>query len=167
MKKILIIILVAFTIVGVQAQKEGKSNDKTKSVINNPSSVIVYEVDPIPVLSVEQVQGKKYIHDYLIISTSKFDKKSSTALILALNDTSQYMSDAVKKCPFMGKYAISFKKGKMEFTVLISAEPCEKLIFFGEWSFLDKVHLDLKSKNAIVSSIEAMLKGNVGKVEKK
>jgi len=157
MKKILVIIGIVFTIAGVQAQKE-KSTDKAAGIIKNPSTITIYEVDPIPVLSVEQVKGAQYIHDYPIKKGSTFNKKMSVDLITAVQDTSQYMSEATKMCPFMGKYAVTFKKGNQQLTILISTTPCDKVIIFCEGSFIDKTHMDLKDKSKIIYTIEELLK---------
>lgn len=154
-------ILVALTLAGVQAQKQKKTHPiygVQENLIKNPSNIWIHQVESTPVYPIQQQPSVKYIFDYPIIHSFRFNKKMGLNLISSLRDSVQYMVEATKKCVFLGKYAITFKKGKKEMTLLISSEPCDKMIIFCEGSPIDKKHIDLKEKSSIINAIEGLLK---------
>ena len=151
----------------IQAQKNMHKVFGTDSkIITGTSNVWVYEIDQIPVMSVDQVQGENYVYDYRIIKTVVHKKKDAGLLIFGIMDTTQYLYGLSKKCPFMGKYAVQFKKGNKTITMVISSEPCDKVIIFCPGSIIDKKHIDLKDKSSIVACITNLL-NPVVKVEEK
>lgn len=126
-------------------------------IIKAAPRVEVYVIDPIPVLSVEQIQGEDYIYDYHVMQSMVVKKKQAADLVKAVLDTSQYLHGLNKKCPFMGKYALHFKKGTRSVTLILSSEPCDKAIIFCPGSVVDKKHIDLVEKSAILAAITKLL----------
>ena len=126
-------------------------------VITSSSRILVYEINPIPVLSVDQIQGENYMYDYQILRSLVFRKKEAAGLIFGVMDTAQYLYGINKKCPFMGKYAIQFGKGTKVITMIVSPEPCEKMIIFCTGSMIDKKHIDLKDQSKIVAALQNLL----------
>lgn len=136
-------------------------------VIKGSPKIWVYTIDQIPVMSADQVQGENYIYDYRITRTEEVKKKIASSLTAAILDSTQYLYGIAKKCPFMGKYAIQYRQGNKTITIIISSEPCDKVIIFAPGSIIDKKHIDLKDKNTIVSGIEAILNSTVQVKDKK
>jgi hypothetical protein len=136
-------------------------------ILSGCSKVWVCEIDPIPVMSIDQVQGENYIYDYRIIKSTIHKKKDAGILILGVMDTTQYLYGINKKCPFMGKYAVQFQKGNKSITIIISTEPCDKAIIFCPGSVIDKKHIDLKDKSSIIASFGALLNPAVKSENKK
>ena len=126
-------------------------------IITGSSKIIVYEIDPVPVLSVDQVQSKNYIYDYQILRSIVFRKKNAAGLIFGVMDSTQYLYGINKKCPFMGKYAVQFRKGIKAITMIISPGPCEKTIIFCPGSMIDKKHIDLIDQSKIVAALQKLL----------
>ncbi len=125
-------------------------------VIKNAPKVEVFMIDPIPVLSVEQIQGENYVYDYRVIQSNSLKKKAASAITAAALDTNQYLYGVSKKCPFMGKYAVHFRQGKQSVTIILS-DLCAKAIIFCPGSIIDKKHIDLIENSSIVLSVIAGL----------
>jgi hypothetical protein len=126
-------------------------------IIKGAPIIQIYSIDPIPVMSVEQVQGEDYIYDYHVIKAWSFKKKAANKLVVASLDTTQYLAGIAKKCPFMGKYAIHFKKGMKSLTIIVSTQPCDKVIIFCPGTVIDKKHIDIMDNSALVAAIEALV----------
>lgn len=159
-------ILVALTGIS-QAQKNmHKVFGTDEKIIKGSSKVWIYSIEQIPVMSVDQMQGENYVYDYRIIKTITSTKKMAGAITLAVLDTTQYFYGLNKKCPFMGKYAVQYRKGQKSITLVISAEPCEKVIIFCPGSVIDKKHIDIKTGSRIITAIESVMNPTI-KVEDK
>ena len=125
--------------------------------IKNACKVELYMVDAVPVMSVEQVQGQNYLYDYRIIKAKTVKKKDGTAVFSAVLDSNQYVYGEAKKCPFMAKYAVHFRKGNKSVTIVISTQPCDKAIIFCPGSIIDKKHIDLVDHSSIISAIDKIM----------
>ena len=156
MKKISLMIILLAASAGIYAKNMHPIFGTSEGLIKGCQKLEVFMVESIPVMSVEQMQGKEYICDYPVVSSSMVKKKDGKSLILAVLDTNQYMSGLIKKCPFMGKYAVRFTKGNQSLTLIISAEPCDKVIIFCPGSPIDKKHIDIKERSAIIAFIEPL-----------
>lgn len=151
-------ILILLAIAGsVEAKNMHKVFGTDERTIKNSPKIELYMIDPIPVLSVEQIFGENYIFDYRVMKSVVLKKKDGLAVTKAILDTNQYIYGNAKKCPFMGKYAVRFQVGKRSVTIILSAEPCEKAIIFCPGSIIDKKHIDLIEKSNIFPTINALV----------
>ena len=151
-------IAVGITISGsVHAKNMHKVFGTDYTTIKNSCKVELYIVDAIPVMSVEQVQGQNYIYDYRIIKAKTVKKKDGSSVFSAVLDTNQYVYGEAKKCPFMAKYAVHFRKGNKSVTIVISIQPCDKAIIFCPGSIIDKRHIDLVDHSSIISAIDKLM----------
>lgn len=141
---------------GAEAKNMHKVFGTDEKTIKNSPKIELYMIDPIPVLSVEQIYGENYIFDYKVWKSVVLKKKEGVALVNAVLDTNQYVYGIAKKCPFMGKFAVRFQVGRKSLTILISADPCEKAIIFCPGSIIDKKHIDLVEKAGLISTISAL-----------
>lgn len=123
-----------------------------EKVIKNSSKISIMQLAPTPILSLDQLPGENYVYDYPIIKSIVVTKKMGISLTSALLDTTQYLYGINKKCPFMGKYALQYRQGKTSVTILLS-EPCTKAIIFCPGSIIDKKHIDLIERSAIMIAI--------------
>lgn len=142
----------------VNAKNMHKVFGTSDKIIKGSAKIELYVIDPIPVMSVDQVQGELYVYDYKVISTLKLSKRGGAMVAIAALDTNQYLYGVNKKCPFMGKYAVHFRQGKSSMTIILSAEPCGKAIIFCPGTIIDKKHIDLVENNRIVAAVEKLLK---------
>jgi hypothetical protein len=156
-KKICSIIAVLAVAGAAHAKNMHKVFGTSDQLIKTAPRVEIYIIDPIPVISVEQVQGEDYIYDYHVMQSVMVKKKQAMDLVKAVLDTSQYLHGLNKKCPFMGKYALHFKKGTRAVTLILSTEPCDKAIIFCPGSVIDKKHIDLVEKSNILAAVAKLL----------
>lgn len=157
--------LMAFAItLNVNAGSMHKVFGTHDKVIKNSSKINLWIIDPVPVLSLEQFQGENYIYDFRILQTKVLSKKIGLSLTSAILDSTQYVYDVNKKCPFMGKYAVQFKQGKTTVSIILS-EVCPKAIIFCPGSVIDKKHIDLIESSSIFSAIAGLF-GNESTIEK-
>lgn len=150
----------------VQAKNMHKVFGVDYNIVKNACKVELYMVDAIPVMSIEQVQGNNYIYDYHIIKTKTIRKKEGISLFSAVLDSNQYVYGEAKKCPFMARYAVQFRKGNKSLTIVFSPQPCDKAIIFCPGSIIDKKHIDLVDNSNIVSAIDKLI-NPIGIVERK
>jgi len=122
-------------------------------IIKSSCRVQVYLIDPIPVYAVEQVPNEEYIYDYKIMRKMEFKKNIAKVVTDAILDTMQYLPLVTKTCPFMGTYAVKYTVGKKTVTVVISANPCDKVIIFCPGSVIDKKHIDIKDNGTLLAAI--------------
>jgi hypothetical protein len=156
-KKISIFILLVATAGIIQAQKNmHRVFGSEMKIIQGASKAILYLVNPTPMLSVDQVQGENYICDYPVVKSITLAKKNIKDLVVAALDTNTYLYGLNKKCPFMGKYAIQFYKGSKSVILLISTDPCDKVIIFCHGSAIDKKHLDLRDKGNLATLLNGL-----------
>jgi hypothetical protein len=166
-KKIYLLMILVVATGTIEAQKTmHKIFGSESKIITGSCKVWVYEIDPIPVMSLDQVQGENYIYDYRVLKSMTYRKKDASGLIIGVMDTTQYLYGVNKKCPFMGKYAIQFRKGNRALTIMVSSEPCDKAIIFCPGSIIDKKHIDLKDKGSIVDALRILL-NPIAEVEQK
>jgi len=159
---------IVFAIAGtMNAKNLHKIFDVNDKIIKTAPAVQIYSIDPIPVMSIDQIQGEEYIYDYHVIKAWSFKKKAADKLVVATLDTNQYLSGVTKKCPFIGKYAVRFKKGMKALTIIVSTQPCDKVIIFCDGTVIDKKHIDIKDQSAIVMAIELLLHPTEIPVDKK
>jgi hypothetical protein len=157
-KKISLFILLVATAGIIQAQKNMHKVFGTEvKIIQGASRAILYLVNPTPMLSVDQVQGENYICDHPVVKSITLTKKNIKDLSVAALDTNTYLYGLNKKCPFMGRYAIEFCKGNKSVILLISADPCDKMIIFCPGSVIDKKHLDLRDKGNLMILLNGLL----------
>src|SRR5687767_11788985 len=140
----------------IQAKNMHKVFGPHENLIKNSCKINIFMIDPIPIMSVEQVQGVQYIYDYKILKSMLLNKKTALLITQAVLDSNQYKYGITKKCPLMGKYAVEFKKGKTSVTLVISADPCGKAVIFCPGSTIDKKHIDLIDNGLIAKRIDMM-----------
>jgi hypothetical protein len=150
----------------IEAKNMHKVFGPHDKAIKGSPKVHVFVIDPIPILSLEQVQGENYIYDYKVIQSCVLKKKAAASITSAVLDTTQYMYGVSKKCPFMGKYGLHFRQGKQSVTIIIS-DLCAKAIIFCPGSVIDKKHIDLVENSSLVLSIVAALSTTSPTNEKK
>jgi len=150
--------IIVFAVAGtMNAKNMHKVFGTSDKIIKGAPKIEIYSIDPIPVMSIEQIQGEDYIYDYHVLKVWSFKKKAANKLVLAVLDSTQYMPAVSKKCPFMGNYAIHFKKGMQSLTLVVSSNPCNKIIIFCPGSIVDKKHIDIIDQSAIIAAIEALI----------
>ena len=124
-------------------------------VILKASSIKVYRIEPYPVVSAEQEPRVQYIYDYGV--TRIYNYKRSEVRLDSLNanllDTTQFLYDDRRTCPFVGKYAVEFTKGKKTITLIFSEKPCYKMIVFCPDTEIDKLHFDIADNNKIYKAL--------------
>lgn len=124
------------------------------SIILKANSVKIYKIEKYPIVSAEQEQKELYIYDYGVTRTYSYDR---TPLMDSLNtflmDTTQFLHDDQRTCPFVGKYAVEFTRGKKTMTLIFSEKPCYKMIIFCPGTEIDKMHLDLGENNQIYDAL--------------
>lgn len=140
------------------------TNDK---LIKGSAKIEIYLVDPIPIMSIDQIQGEDYIYDYHVTKSLQIKRKLGIGIVNAVLDTTQYMPGVNKKCPFMGKYAVHFRQGTRSLTIILSADPCDKAIIFCPGSIIDKKHIDLIEKSSIIAAVAGFFTSQVIVEEKK
>lgn len=150
---VLILLAIAGSLEAKNMHKVFGTDDKT---IKNSCKVGLYMIDMIPVMSVDQIQGENYVYDYRIIQSISLNKKAGTVFANAVLDTNQYVYGDAKRCPFMGKYALHFRQGKHSVTIVISVEPCEKVVIFCPGSVIDKKHIDLIAGSSLIAAFTGM-----------
>lgn len=150
--------VIVFAIAGtINAKNMHKIFGTSDKIIKGAPKIQIYSIDPIPVMSIDQIQGEDYIYDYHVLKAWTFKKKAADKLVVATLDSTQYMAGIAKKCPFMGKYAIHFKKGMQSLTIIVSTQPCDKVIIFCPGNVIDKKHIDIKENSAIVAAIDSLI----------
>lgn len=160
--------IIVFAFAGtINAKNMHKIFGAYEKIVKGSPKVQIYSVDPIPVLSVEQIQGEDYIYDYHVLKVWEFKKRAADKLVVSVLDSTQYLPALNKKCPFMGKYAVHFKKGMQSLTIIVSTNPCDKVIIFCPGSVIDKKHIDIRDQSAIVSAIELLITPVVVEIDKK
>jgi hypothetical protein len=157
LKKIVGIMMLLAIAGSVEAKNIHPVFGTTDQVIRSSSNIEIHIIDPIPVMSLDQVQGQNYIFDYHITRSITLKKSAGKNIVTSLLDSTQYLYGLNKKCPFMGKYAVRFQKGKISVTIILSTEPCDKAVIFCPGSPIDKKHIDLIEKSPIFGAIERAL----------
>jgi hypothetical protein len=154
----IILLAIAGTLNAKNMHKVFGSSDQ---IIKGASKVIIYKIEQFPIMSVEQQQGKNYIYDYPVTQTITLKRKAAKGIIEATLDTNQYLFGIAKKCAFLGKYALEFRKGTKSLTIILSSNPCDKAIIFCPGSVIDKTHIDLVDLGKIIAGIEFALNPQV------
>ena len=124
-------------------------------VILKASSIKVYRIEPYPIVATEQEPRVQYIYDYGVTRIYNYKKSDGRLDSLNMNllDTTQFLYDNRRTCPFVGKYALEFTKGKRTITLVFSEKPCYKMIVFCPDTDIDKLHIDIADNNKIYSAL--------------
>lgn len=124
------------------------------SIILKATSVKVYRIQQYPVVSTEQEPKILYVYDYGVTHIYNYDNDNRfDSLNTFLLDTAQFLYDDQRKCPFVGRYAVEFTKGKQTLTLLFSEKPCYKMIVFCPGTDIDRTHFDLGENNKIYEAL--------------
>lgn len=127
------------------------------SIILKASTVKIYRIQKYPVVSAEQERNTQYVYDYEITRVYTYDDTDKLdTLTTNLMDTTQFLFEDKRTCPFVGKYAIEFTKGRKKLTIVFSERPCYKVIIFCPGTKIDKMHLDLGENNKIFESLQPL-----------
>ena len=122
-------------------------------LIAKASTIRTYQIADYPVVSPEQLPNIPYIYDYEIERIYEHDKSSASSFTEHLLDTNQYIFGNQRMCPFVGRYAVEFIKGKFNLTILFSDKACSKIIIFCPGTPIDKKHIDLGENSQIYSAL--------------
>lgn len=126
-------------------------------IITKANQVKIYRIQKYPVVSAEQERNTEYIYDYEVTRVYTYDKGDRLdSLNIFLMDTTQFLYEDKRTCPFIGKYAVEFTKGKKKLTIVFSERPCYKVIIFCPDTEIDKLHLDLGKNNKIYDSLQPL-----------
>ena len=118
MKKLAIFLILCTNFMGCDNYKQTKRN------IKNASTVTLYSIYPTPTEPAAQLEEKLYLLDYEVIDTLTVNDKQVDALKEALLNKENFTEENNKRCPFMGKYGITFDH---RVQVVLSTSPCGKL----------------------------------------
>ena len=124
------------------------------SIILKASSIKVYKIQQYPVVATEQEKKTLYIYDYGVTRIFHYDDINNLdSLTNYLMDTTQFLYEDRRMCPFVGKVAVEFTKGRQKLTLVFSEQPCYKVIIFCPGTDIDKTHLDLGENNRIYDTL--------------
>jgi hypothetical protein len=123
------------------------------SLITKATSVNVFQIEKYPVVSADQLPNVMYKYDYEINKVYEHSSKMANSFVTYLLDSTQYAYDDKRTCPFIGKYAVEFTKGKNTLTIIFSEAPCYKMIIFCPGTDIDKKHIDLGKNNKIYNTL--------------
>jgi len=118
------------------------------SVVKRADSVTVYVIEAYPVALKDQNSTKKYIHEYPVARTLELPMGKIKLIQKAFIQEKNFVTDAVKRCPFQGEFAVVFIKKNRTVTVITSSANCSKALVYlpGE---LSSIPFDLKEVNSI------------------
>lgn len=126
------------------------------SILLKASKINIYRIAPYPVLAIEQNPKLEYVFDYEILRRYAYKNKEVGDFPSVLIDSSQYIIDDARKCPFVGKYAAEFTKGKLTLTILFSLDPCFKMIIFNAGTPIDRTRYDIIDNSLIYQLLLAL-----------
>ncbi|MDX1904713.1 MAG: hypothetical protein SFU27_11190 [Thermonemataceae bacterium] len=121
---------------------------KYKDVIEEAETISIFEVAQNPTAQKEQDKAKQYIADYQVLKNIELKENLVDKFKKSILDKDNYIIEK-KTCPFVAKYAISFKKKREHITLIISANTCEKVAIFSSHKSINETYHDLKAGNAI------------------
>lgn len=105
----------------------------------------LYTVERAPTHPDKQDLDQLYVLDFAILDPVELRPEEATALYAALDDADNFSTENMKRCPFIGEYAIEVDG---EFVAVLSSSPCSKVQMMSEGE--EKVrHLELVEENAI------------------
>jgi hypothetical protein len=155
--KFILVLTFCFTLSMAYSNKDPhKVFGMYSSLIAKASNIKVYQIEKYPVVSSEQLPDVMYIYDYGITQVYTPASSLIDSLSIQLLDTTQFLYNDARNCPFVGKYAVEFTKGKSTITLIFSEDPCYKMIVFCPGTDIDRKHIDLGENNAIYQSLKIL-----------
>lgn len=124
---------------------------KYQDIIQEATSIELYQVANQPVAANNQDKSKSYFEDYEILK--KMEVKDQENIKKIVLEKSNYIQDK-KTCPMLATYAIKFNKKKNYISLVISDESCKKVVLFSSEKTLDKKYHDLAENNTLHSILK-------------
>lgn len=121
------------------------------------AKVTLYQVAEFPVNPVEHSPGAEYIQDYKVLAKKELSRAEMDSLKPVLADSSNYIFNIAKTCPFVARFALRIEKKSEVTDIIISRESCIKLIIKSS-SEAEPRYYDLRKQNEIFPLLEKMIR---------
>lgn len=138
-----------------------------QKIIKDSEDIELFLIKETPINPLEQDSNKTYLCDYEAYAKVFTSSAQSDSLKTALLDTTNYISEAEKKCMMMPKYAMRLKTKKDTLDIIFSDNPCAKAV--AQNSLLktpkieeekkkeDMFYVDLTTENTIIKLIQSIV----------
>jgi hypothetical protein len=151
MKGLAIAVIFLSMAAGMMAQGQPVPEKDMKKAV-----VTLYQVAEFPTNPVEHSPGAEYIQDYKVLAKKELSKVEVDSLKPILADSSNYIFNVAKSCPFIAMYALRIEKKTGVTDIIISRESCIKLIIKSS-AESEPRYYDLRKQNAIFPLLEKMI----------
>ncbi len=151
MKYFLIAITALFSVNSLAARH--KIFQRYVGIVKRAASIAVFSIDTNPVEEEVQDSTKKYVAGYPVMNAVTLTHTKTANLKKAVLQQENYLSDATKRCPFEGRYAVVFTKGKKKVTIITSSSACRKVKVYLPGTSLAAQSYDLPDSNSIEKAL--------------
>jgi len=123
------------------------------------AQIKIMKVDNFQTEQYLQTEGNYYINDFLILETYDSSRKHRKKILKLLLDSSTYLNDVNRACPFIAKYALEITSKNSKFEIIISGKSCPKVLINDAYS-QSIISIDLRKNCSIYTLVEKAFEAN-------
>lgn len=124
-------------------------------IVKKPDTVWIYTIGETPVDPKLHDTTKSYIGNYLITNAKALDSVQTVRLQKAVIQKENYFFNVAKRCPFIAKWAIEFRKGGRKVIIIVSPANCSKVQVYLP-NNTQPTSFDLAEKNGIEATVSSL-----------